>query len=210
MAASYELIVHWEKLGVPFQNKLHYLSSQTDATFSEAAEIAVNFGSGAMQIALCSCVGTDVFLKGVTCRSVIAVGGSASATPTAVYIQNDPGTRATASETSNQNGPLITYLPATLVGERARVNKIFIPTLLKADAEDDIVSAGLQTDLANLVSALIAAFTVSSGPLVWIGIITQVVAGPPPVRVKYVRAIMAAAVETFVASQRRRRPRTAV
>lgn len=213
MPASYHVAVHTTKGGVPFQNDFYFFTSSADASYLEAIDIGNQFIASTIYTDLLACMPSDVTAQGVTVRSVIADGGSASATATAVFPDASPGGRAPAmgtGQTSNQSGPMISYVPSLEPGERARVNKIFIPTVNESDAEDDKIGGGLLTAMDDLRNALSLGLTLTAGVAEWVAIIKKVVEVSPGVfaPVKFVRAVIKSASETFVASQRRRRPKS--
>jgi len=209
--ASYIISAHTIKGETPFQNDFIYVTDSLDASYPEALELAQNWVAGVLPDYL-ACIPTDVHMQGVTCRSIIANGGSASATPTIVIPATDPGLRTPdtgTGQTSNQNGPLVTYFPALLPGERARVGKVFIPTVNESDAEDDRIGASLATAIDAFRTTLRATISLSLSVADWAARIHKMVVltpGDPPTKVSYIRAILASATEEFVASQRRRRP----
>jgi len=208
MPASYRLRIHYLKGSTPFQNDIYYATGATDGTYAEALEIANGFVGAAAFNDLLTVVPSDVAVEAVSCASIVADGGSTVGSPTAIVATAGQfGLRVPATgtgQTSNADGPIITYIPDPLPGERARVCKLFIPTINESDAEDDQVSGPFQALLAGAIASLITSFTITSGPVIWAARITQLVG---PTRVPIFRAIITAIAESFVATQRRRKPR---
>jgi hypothetical protein len=212
MPASYEIVVHSLKGTVPFQNSFIYLTNAPDASYAEALDLAQQFVGTAPLGDYLACLPTDVVMQGVTCRSIIADGGSATATPTVVIPNADTGGRApaaTTGQTSNQNGPMMSWFPALEPGERARVCKTFFPTVNESDAEDDAIGAGLLTAIDSFRATLVAGLALTSTTAVWVARIWKLVEVDPGVfaKVPFIRSIVKSITEFFVASQRRRRPK---
>lgn len=202
MPASYRIRFHLIKNTTPFQCDFTMLTSASDGSFAEAFEISVNLiGSGIMSHFL-DCLPTDVTLQALSVASVVANGGSTMGSATAVQPVNSAGTRTPSSgtgQTSNQDGPLVFYIPDVLPGERARVNKIFIPTVNESDAEDDLIGVSLTSAVGDFVLALQAGITVTSGAVSWVALVKISL-------VATIRGVISYGVRTFIASQRRRRP----
>lgn len=203
MPASYRLRLHWRKNLVPFQNDLTFLTTRADGTLAEATEILVGFtGAPTIISTLMDLVPTDVTLEAIACQSVVANGGSATGSSNAVVVVNLPGTRAPASstgQTSNQSGPICAYMPEVQTGERARVCKMFVPTVNESDAEDDKIGSSLETAMLAFFTALQVGFTVSSGAVSWVAMLK--IGG-----VATIRGLIGFFIRTYIASQRRRRP----
>lgn len=212
MPASYQISVHTIKGTTPFQNDYVFLTSSPDATYAEALELANEFMGASALGEYLNIIPSDVVMQGVTCRSIIADGGSATGTPTVVIPSTDPGTRvpgAGTGQTSNQSGPLMTWFPSLEEGERARVCKSFFPTLNESDAEDDSVGAGVLAAIDSYRTVLAAGIPLTGTTAVWVGRIYKIVEVEPGVfaKVAFIRSIIKSVTEAFVASQRRRRPK---
>lgn len=202
MPASYRLRLHWRKQQVPFQNDIYLLTSSSDGTLGEAIDIVGALLGSALETLLLDLVPTDVTLEAYACSSVVMNGGSATPSASAVSVTNASGSRAPAmgtGQTSNQNGPILTYFPTTLTGERARACKVFIPTLNESDGEDDVIGGSLAGAIDAFALALQAGITLSGGTANW-------AAGIKIAGVATIRAIAGWVTRTYVASQRRRRP----
>jgi hypothetical protein len=202
MPASYRVRFHWRKAQTPFQNDVTFLTTQADGSFGEAVDIVAAIAGGSILTTILDCIPTDVTLEAVACSSVVMNGGSATPSSSAINVVNVAGTRTPSmgtGQTSNQNGPIISYQPTTLAGERARVCKIFLPTVNESDAEDDTVSPAMIGVMDAFAAALVAGFSVSSGAVAWVAALR--ISG-----VATVRAIAGYVSRTYVASQRRRRP----
>lgn len=199
MPATYRIEFMYNTGGVPMQTHFDFATPAPDATYSECLELLTAFASSAAASAMLDCLSDDSKLTGITCRSIIADGGSSTATPTAVIIgAGDPGTR-TGDIGSNQDTAVLSMVPAIMPGERPRVNKMFIGPLNKADQVVNTVSAGMLTAIAALKAACLAGFSVTSGAVNWIAIIKVL-------GVHVARAIVSSGAEDFIASQNRRRP----
>jgi hypothetical protein len=209
MPASYKVEIHMHKGSVPFQNDLYFWRDGGDATYEEAVLVADAVVNAGILDALRDCLPTDVTCDGVVVRSVIADGGSTVATPPAILASGAVGTRSpgTGGQTSNQNGPLLTWNPLPEAGERIRTGKMFLPTINEVDAEDDVVQASLLTSLSSLKALLVAGLDLSGTALSWVACIFKQLAPPPEAKTRIIRAIVRSFVEGFVASQRRRRPK---
>lgn len=201
---------------VPVMNSLYWLTSSSSATFTEAGEIANAAVTAGLWDAYLACLSDNYTGEALRVRGIVTqletdpvTLDSPVSTPAYVTLAGGgPGTR-TGTIQSNQAGPLISLLPTTFEGERARVNKIFLPGINEADADDDLVVAGVRTAVEDFIAVLQTGLIVTAGTVTWVALIKKYILQDPPdppIELHLIRGIQAAAAETFVASQRQRRP----
>jgi hypothetical protein len=109
---------------------------------------------------------------------------------------------------------MVSYFPEIVVGERARVNKTFIPGLAVADAISDVIQTVLLGKMDDFLDAIDLGLILASGTGDFALIISRLLditlpfdADTNPI-VKFLRPIMATGVEFFVASQNGRRSKS--
>jgi len=210
--AIYKMDLQGRLNDVPVMNSLYWITPQTECTFAEAKQIADEFVGTGLSAGYCDCLSDNYTLEAIRVRGIVVELDTDPVTydspvSTAAYITfagNQAGTR-TGTIQSNQSGPLISYLPATEPGERPRVNKLFLPGVNEADADDDGIAAGLRTAMQTFVDALLLGIVVGSGTAQVIGIIKKT--GVAATVISLARTVLAMGIEFFVASQRNRRPR---
>jgi hypothetical protein len=212
MPASYRLTLKGILGGVPVENTWTIRTPRVNNDFGEAEEIRDIVQTNGWVDAWLDCCPTDYFLMEIEVRGIVVEDGGTIATPSAVdAFIGSQGTR-TGDRQSNQDGPMLSYFPEIVVGERARVNKTFLPGITESDALFDQVLSGLAGKLATFLDAIDLGLTLVSGTADFALLIRRlldITIPYDPVTNPYVfflRSILATGIEQFVASQNRRRP----
>jgi len=214
--AIYQMDLQGTLNDVPVMNTLHWVTDQTECTFTEAGEIAEMFVTSGLSDMYLDCLSDNYTLEAIRVRGIVVeletdpvTYDSPVACPAFVTFGGAGSGHRAGTILSNMAGPLISIIPTILAGERARVLKNFLPGVNEADADDDLIVVGLRGALTTYVAGLLAGMAVSSGHVTLLGIIRKKVtlADLSVYVYKLARAIITVGIEYFVASQRNRRPK---
>jgi hypothetical protein len=198
----------------PCQNTWTINTPAADNTFAEAEEIRDLVQTNGWVDAWLDCCPAEYTLQEIEVRGIVVIDGGSIATPAAVdaFIASN-GSRA-GGIVSGQDGPMVSYFPEIVVGERARVNKTFIPGLAVADAISDVIQTVLLGKMDDFLDAIDLGLILASGTGDFALIISRLLDITLPFDedtnpiVKFLRPIMATGVEFFVASQNGRRSKS--
>jgi len=211
MPGSYQVTLKGLLNAEPVQNTWIINSPATDNTYAEAQEIRDVIQTNGWVDAWLDCCPTNYYLQEIEVRGIVCQDGGATPTPAAVdALIGSLGTR-TGEMTSGQDNPMISYFPEIVTGERARINKTFIPGCTITDVQNDVVGSTLLGVIDDFLDAIDLGLILAAGTGDFACIINRLLNLALPFDpdtnpiVKFLRPIVATGIEVFVASQNGRR-----